>query len=176
MLSHVSGSSNRQALARIPALEQQTDRLETALRQSRARGHAALEDRDRRIRCLEHELIGQRVSLAEALRAATEHAPDSRFERTLSQERHRTELLEVRLAEQAQRLDEQSLEIQALKELLAEGRDDLERAEYSLKALLGRLSGEATSGTAGSSAGRPCRSNPAVAPASRHDPLRCPPA
>jgi uncharacterized coiled-coil protein SlyX len=142
MLSHVSGSSHRQALGRIPLLEQRIDELETALRQNQSRSRAIVAERDRHIIAVEHELRSRRTSIAQAEHDCQERASERRLESALSQERHRTDLLEGRLAERAQRLDEQALEIQALKELLAEGREDLKRAECGLKALLSRFSGE----------------------------------
>lgn len=147
MLSHISGRSHREALARIPGLERQVADLEAARERSGQHSREALAGRDRRIAGLERELERARAELRERGASAAEPVPAP--DRALEEERRRADRLEARLAEREHRLDERAMEIQALKELLGEARDDLGRADELLRQRLDRW------GPAGSGAARP---------------------
>ena len=142
MLSHISGRSHRAALGRIPALERRVEELEGALSKTRTRHLETVAERDTRIRELEQQLEQVRMVSRQGRLPPVATAGSGGSESDLARERRRADWLEGRVATQAQRLDECTMETEALKEVLAETREDLERAENGLKALMDRFSGE----------------------------------
>lgn len=138
MLSHISGSSHRTALARLPVLKQQTSEAKAELKAERLSHQAQLKDKDARIRQLESELAGLRGELAQA-QDSTKASPElDTLQANLDKQLAQNDGLTQRLVDNRLRLDAQSTELEALRELLEETRDELTRTEQSLRVFLGR--------------------------------------
>lgn len=137
MMSHLQGASTRAHVHRVKLLEQALKESRAALQDGREKHHRTLQHKEAQITALLEELATARQSLRETEdkwyqmeQIAAREDPD------VQTVRNKLEWVEQKLAEREMALADHSMQLQALKELLEETREERDALENSMAQFL----------------------------------------